>query len=674
MKYCSDLPGKGSRILSFIPAINWISLIYLGGKCTHGVSIFCGAIYGVITFAAPSVAVFPWIITMIQYAATWNTANRIPSPTPKKKPVTKATSTQHSGFTPQSTVNAQPMYRSVVQPQTTPTRAYVDVVVSGNTEHRQTIPVSISPIYSPYTSSDSSREKFFRDMKANENKTAPPARFVPFMSYWPTYDAMNKEQQAWYFYWRSQVQNEQAPSTDLSYIFLNIYELLSGIGWKTPTEGQHRLLWLWSSYQERYPKLTHYLSDWAFDFAWKHQIPVLYPANCELRFFSPSVRADLLIDKHICDVPLKLSFDLIDSLCDYSLAGSKFYQDGHQALMREAIPRIVALADAALVKQTGKGILATYGPTHTRKRPITLYSSAVCPEAGQQVETVVRAYTDKIHLRTYINTLVRYGENALRVQYNYRGRLRGVEIDTATAALIDAFVKKEYSTKTAEPIVAATADVSLDFDSIRKLREESDSVKEALKVEEVAPSKPLLTDLKEVTAIYASTDDAGRLLLKRLREADWESAPDASDEQTTERINRLSDKYLGCALLFMEGNNIVAEDDYRDELEEIFIHPPVIEAAAKPCFHTDDVTPGLKEMLEQLDQEQLETLRVLLTEPKPQTKLEEIAEQNMTMPQMLLDSLNEAALGTLGEIIVDALDDTPYILGEYAEQLKRAVA
>lgn len=673
MKYCSDLPGKGSRILSFIPAINWISLIYLGGKCYHGLSVFCGILYGIFTFAAPSVAAFPWMITTVQYAVAWNVTNRISPPAPKKKPVTKVTSSQQSVVIPQSTVNTQTAYRSTAQPKATSTRAYVDVVVPGSTEHRQMIPVSVSPVYSAYTSSSSTHEEFFRDMRTNENKVAPLADFVPFMSYWPTYDAMNKAQQAWYFYWRSQVRNGQAPNTDLSYIFLYIYELLCGIGWKEPAEGQHQLLWLWSSYQERYPKLTRYLSDWAFDFAWRHNIPILYPADCELHFFTPSVRADLLIDEHVRDVPLKLSFDLIDALCDYSLVHSKFYQDGHQALMREAIPRIVALADAALIKQTGKGILATYGPTHTRERPITLYSSAVCPEAEQRVEAVVRAYTDKIHLRTYINTLVRYGENALRVEYNCRGKLHGVELDAATAALVDAFVKSEYGATHAEP-VAQVADLLLNRDSICKLRAESDSVREALKVEDVVASKPSLTDLKEVTAIYTSADDAGRMLLKRLREADWESVPDVHDEQTVEQINNLSDKYLGCALLFMEGSDIVAEDDYRDELEDVFRHPPVIEVATKPCFHMDSVTPELKDMLEKLDHEQSETLRVLLTESQPQTKLAMIAEQNMTMPQMLLDSLNEAALGTLGEIIVDATDDTPYILDEYAEQLKRAVA
>lgn len=37
-------------------------------------------------------------------------------------------------------------------------------------------------------------------------------------------------------------------------------------------------------------------------------------------------------------------------------------------LMNEAIPRVVALADAALHKKDGKGILDKYGPNRPRKQ------------------------------------------------------------------------------------------------------------------------------------------------------------------------------------------------------------------------------------------------------------------------------------------------------------------
>ena len=130
-------------------------------------------------------------------------------------------------------------------------------------------------------------------MKKNASRKGKTAAFVPFMSYWPTYDSMNKAQQAWYFYWRSQIRQGNYIDTDLSYIFVLIYELLSGIGWQDP--------------QEEY-------------------------------------------------------FSLIDALSDYSLVKSKFYKDGNQDLMHEAIPRVIALADAALRKNKQKGIVTIQPP------------------------------------------------------------------------------------------------------------------------------------------------------------------------------------------------------------------------------------------------------------------------------------------------------------------------
>ncbi len=80
---------------------------------------------------------------------------------------------------------------------------------------------------SPYSSS-----KFVKDMAKFENKDGKETVFVPFMQYWPSYDSMSKQQKDWYFYWRSQVRKGIYLNTDLSYIFVHVYELLSGYGLK----------------------------------------------------------------------------------------------------------------------------------------------------------------------------------------------------------------------------------------------------------------------------------------------------------------------------------------------------------------------------------------------------------------------------------------------------------
>jgi len=84
--------------------------------------------------------------------------------------------------------------------------------------------------------------QFVKRAKELENKTETSAAlFVPFKSYWPTYGHMTGAQSRWYFYWRSEVRQGRYHKTDLSYIFLHVYELINGVGWEEPTDGYRQL-------------------------------------------------------------------------------------------------------------------------------------------------------------------------------------------------------------------------------------------------------------------------------------------------------------------------------------------------------------------------------------------------------------------------------------------------
>jgi len=673
-----SLPGKGCGVLSFEPYLNWLSLLYMGIKCSHAPSILCGIAYGALSLVSPTVAMLLWFVSIIQYrVARASISNRVDEQERYYHTQRKSGTSRPSNPTPMSKPYSS--LSTMAKPKAearTPSAGYCQIDLSGSAEQRQGISPADQSLYlRTATFSRSGHDAFFQDMRKLENASGSACPFVPFMNYWPTYDAMDKNQKAWYFYWRSQVRAVVYPRTDLSYIFVYIYELLSGVGWQNPQEGQNRLLKIWNAYVGDYPKLSHYLQGWMFDFARQYQLPYQYPSNFELSFSSPSVLADMLIDEHTADSPLKLPFDLIDALCEYSLVGSKFYQDGHQLLMREAIPRIVALADAALLQKTQKGILATYGPTRTRKQQYLRYASALCPGANSTETVSVRAYTDKIHLKTYINELVRYGENALRAENNCRGRLRGVELEPGTASLIDAFVMREYGEKQpAKPSAAPVAPkVVLDPDSVRSLRQQSDKVREALKVNDTAVEKQLLTDLKEVASLFLSLSDPCKTLLEHLRLSGWEMEGATLESGLLEAINQASEKHLGCALLHIENGSMIVEDDYRDELEEVFIHPPISPQSSTLDFNTDGLSAELKALLENLTDEQAETLRTLLGEEQPLEQLEKLAEQNMTMPQILMDDLNEVALPYLGEILIDTLCMPPRVLEEYAVPLKQSI-
>ncbi|MEG1631855.1 MAG: TerB N-terminal domain-containing protein [Hydrogenoanaerobacterium sp.] len=340
-KSVKKLPGAGVRILSFIPALNCFALVYIGVISANLANILCGCAYFVISVAVPDISPLFWMVSIIHYAVAYKGVKKQMIGTIAQK-------------TPPSCL--APTYKN----QSQPPHQFSEITLSGDEEQTQAIPtrsISSTPNVTISYSYETSQSKFFKDMKKYENRIGTVVPFEPFMTYWPTYDSMTKSQQNWYFYWRSEVRKQNYVQTDLSYIFVYIYELLSGVGYLTPQDGYDKLIAIWQAYREQFPKLDGYLHDWIFDFAMLHNLEYTEIVSCDSLRLMPSAKTDLLIDRHSEDIPLKLPFELVDALCDYSLIGSKFYKEDHQALMQEAIPRVVALADAMLQKQKNKGIL-----------------------------------------------------------------------------------------------------------------------------------------------------------------------------------------------------------------------------------------------------------------------------------------------------------------------------
>ena len=534
----------------------------------------------------------------------------------------------------------------------------------------------------------SSHDKFIKEIKKYEDKVGIKAPFVPFMQYWPTYDSMDRRQKAWYFYWRNEVRNGRYPDTDLSYIFVHIYEILSGCGWKEANVGYNQLIKLWEAYKERFPKLDNYLFDWTHDFAQLHNLDYSIPEGSDLRLPSQPALRDMLIERHREDKPLKLSFLLVDALCDYSIIGSKFYKDGNQMLMRDAIPRVVALADAALLKKKGKGILESYGPNRTRKQTYYAFQSAVCPHANERMDIAVRAYTSSQKLRTYINELVRYSENVLRELYGYRGRLRGVELDPETAALVRSFLKKEYSPKLSAPVSQKKVEINLDLAAIETLRAESNAVRDALEVaEETITETRMLTDLNEITGLINVLSENAATFLYSLFTEEWSATVDTNNKGYVEEINRGATQCLARELIVIENGCYIVEDDYRDELEYIFtVNPDIIKksseineetavdhSSTKAFFNARTLSEGLQSVIGALTDLQQEVLWAIVALNDPQDHINSLADEAMTMPEILIDEINDIASQEIDDILIDTFNDTMCILEQYEQELKDAV-
>lgn len=594
---------------------------------------------------------------------------------------------------------------------------FSEYVVSGREETKQSIPEKIISTENTYTAQyyevadripaaenvykqtleklDSSHwmntpsRKFINDMGKYADKVGKEARFVPFMQYWPTYESMYKPQKDWYFYWRSQVRAGRFHDTDLSYIFVHVYELLSGWGWQNALSGYIQLMRLWKNYRRQFPRLDFYLYPWIFDFTQLHYLDFIVPDWTDLALPTQPVILNIMIDKHSTDKPLKLSFALVEALCDYSIVKSKFYKEGNQLLINEAIPRVVALADAVLLKKNGKGILALYGPINNIKQNHYVFQSAVCPLANQEVSLSIYAYTSSLKLRSFINELVRHAENVLRGMYGYRGRLRGVELEAEMASIVEGFLKKQYAlARTLENGSEQKADVKLDIIAIEALRAQSEAVRVALEVSDEKPQeKALLTDLQEILSLFHKLSVEGRRLLKSMYDSNWEMAISQENRSVADEINHSANRYIARSLIVVESGLYIVEDDYRDELEHIFVHHSelvddisdligeVQEERKKKStyFDVSRLSENLEQFIKMLQDIHQEALWTILTEISPQERLDLIANEAMSMPEILIDEINDIATHTLDDILVDNFGETPYVIEQYEPELKNAV-
>ena len=721
-------PDMGKRIVSFIPAFNWIALIILGKQYTDKISLICGIIYGILTFMVPETSAYIWIIVMIQYMVVRQKMKKefiresvVLGENQRKEninellvPINKENTQQVIEKEELSSDKDILLQKKDEEKVDKPQVNFEDVVLGGGEEEKQLIPQKLtkceknveavtsssicisfgtSLLKKSYMEDEDecqittsyygypSKSKFIKDMKKFADKIGKKVPFVSFMTYWPTYDSMNKQQKAWYFYWRTEVRNGNYIDTDLSYIFIYVYELLSGCGWKEAQEGYNKLMSLWMEYRERYPKLDNHLFSWTFDFAQLYNLEYIDPGINDIRLPYQQTIKDMLIDKHSEDKPLKLSFALIDSLCDYSLTGSKFYRDGHQLLMQEAIPRVIALVDASLIKKKNRGILSLYGPSRTRKQSYYIFQNAVCPKANKRMEISVKAYTSSQKLRSYMNELVRYGENMLRAMYGARGRLRGVTVEEETAVLIEKFLKKEYNPiNTSNNISTQKVEVKLDFKSINELRTQSDAVREALNVSEhIEEKKELLIDLEEFKTFLGSLSSEEKSLLDILSKSNWECVNDSGKTDLVNEINRQANKYLACALIIQTHELFIVEEDYRDELNDIYINQIEIDTQKEVLieqethFIIERLSNEMQQLITSLTSVQVEILYIILEKESLQTKIEEIAEEAMTMPEIVIDEINDIATQYLDDILIDTFGDELCILEQYEEELKRAM-
>ena len=562
-------------------------------------------------------------------------------------------------------------------------------------------------------------DKFIRDAKKAVNHPGAAVAHVPFMCYWPTYDSMTSSQLQWYFYWRSMVRDEKYPDSDLSYIFVFIYELINNVGVKDARDGYEQLKRVWLNYRNRQPKLDNYLIDWIFDYALINK----YPAD-PMEFLREAAKVndipryndiDLVLPGYITGSLVELPLVLIDSISNYRILRSKFFNEGYQSVVEEFVPRSLDEVDRHMAEKFGTGIFGlfkpnSYSPVERYPYQSALYSGRL----GTIKMGNIVSYSRHVPLRDFIASTVKHTENRLREANNYRGRLRGYSIEPEIKTIIDNLIPSAPP-KTV-PVRPPIQEIVIDFLRVQALIKQSDQVLQMLQTgEEKRSEKPeehlvldlpiipqhesvekiarpegtpdhLLTDLDSVHEVLTRLDNDEKSLIKALMKHGWEvdasvlseALPGTLIEFMVDRVNSLSLEILGDLLIVAENQMKVVAEDFRDELEHLLLanaDAPVMDSREVDRDHgtRDDLPEEWAQFRSALKEYQHQALKAILTMEDPSEELARLADESAIMPEFLIDSINELALDTVGDIVIEPGSAPPAIGEEDLEFVRRLV-
>ena len=265
-------------------------------------------------------------------------------------------------------------------------------------------------------------ERFAEDAKRLWKYRGAECPLVPFFSYSPQYSHLNRDQLAYYLWWRENARNGKYIEADYSYVLLYVYELINLSETLEHKYCLEQICNVWSNYGEKYPFISKYLAEWVCDFclifnleAPAEKIGHLYPQimkECTLKeFYTVS-------DPSGNGISAKT---LIEISGAYDFTKSKYATPERIPIMKkhliEALDHVVKR-----LSEQGRGLF-TIGASRLHVIR-TSYTGALCsPAIKKKIDVEYSSFAHSYELKYMVSDILKYSENKLRKLWGIKSRL-----------------------------------------------------------------------------------------------------------------------------------------------------------------------------------------------------------------------------------------------------------
>ena len=262
-----------------------------------------------------------------------------------------------------------------------------------------------------------------------------------FTRYFPTYQGLTDLQLRGYFSWRTRLRRGNLEKASLSFAFMYIYELLNGIGARSPEEGYRALTDFRTDYGQLDAQIEPYLRLWLNDYI------VYYNLDRSLLKDVTDVSFDetilTLLDCRTKDAgeagadELDKAFTALNALSSYNLANSPFFRR-----YPEDVKRVAYGAFSALSKRYAKRRANQEGVQEQFLGKICTYPHAMFQSA---------VFYDRLDRRDYlyeVNEICRYrcrdGSWTSERFFGFRGKIKRIGV---LLKAVDFLMRRRYNFK-----------------------------------------------------------------------------------------------------------------------------------------------------------------------------------------------------------------------------------
>ncbi|MDR1901881.1 MAG: TerB N-terminal domain-containing protein [Treponema sp.] len=430
------------------------------------------------------------------------------------------------------------------------------------------------------------------------------------------FNSLSDEQRSWFFFWRREFRRGNTLKTGYPYILLYARELILCLGRGNAEDCFTELLRLWLEYRFGFPVLDDILPQWLADFSILYKITeTTFPQLMDhADKYSNTFLKNLFLHKYYIEEDHALEFSHISLLIPGALAQSRFYQSPHVSYCEKQSAAAVNGIDQFLRKQFGKKLFEFFYPPQSK--PFAIHAFKGLPGIGESFYS--GEWIDFINyrpLKQFLWNVFFYTEYQLRLQTSFDKPLKKPHLESIWKYIIHNTLRLPGEIKSDETLPREKT-VKLNAHAINRLRSESDDVRDMLRIDK-----------------------------------------DGEQEDVFQFSPAASAKNL-------------------HPLRPLFFAPLNGDDEAPATSAGTDAGSAISRFIGGLEEAEREALALIAHNSAAAARdipfkdaLEELAEKNRTMPDILVDSVNEKFYDTFKDLLIDTLDGGASIQAEYREEV-----